>query len=297
MNKSNEIYCNKLGRIYYLKHILETLLIKLLSSLSTKHIKNNDFQVAIFAFDGIGTTINVKGIYEREHLETAMGWLQANNLIKGSAIDVGANIGNHSLYFSKYYHQVFSFEPNPKTFNLLEINSKLAKNIKPINFGLSNINGSVEMLPCLENMGGSKIVDNPKKTSSIIKIEVKTLDSIAHEITSPIGLIKFDVEGHEYNAIYGAQTVIKANKPIILFEQNTADFKDGDSQTIGLLKSIGYDKFATIMPTSLMPMWTPRFLKSVLTLFIRLTIGFSYKISINNNIAPGFYSFIIAIPK
>jgi len=297
MYKSNEIYRKKLTRIYYIRHIFETLLIKWLSCLSTKHIKNNDFQVTIFSFDGIGTTINVKGVYEREQLDTLMGWLRTNNLIRDSAVDIGANIGNHSLYFSQSYCQVFSFEPNPRTFKLLELNSTLVKNIKPFNFGLSNMNGEVSMQSFQENMGGSKIVGKFEENSNIIKIEVKTLDSVAHELVMPIGLIKLDVEGHEYAAIAGARETIKANKPVILFEQSDADFKDGVSQVIELLKSFGYSKFATVMPSPFMPRWITGIIRSTFTLFARLFFGFDYKIAIEKEISPGFYSFIIALPE
>lgn len=296
MNKSKEIYRNKLGRIYYINHIFETFLIKLLSSLSVKHIKNNNLQVAVFAFDGIGTTINIKGVYEREQLDTVLGYLNLNHLVKGSAIDIGANIGNHSLYFSKFYKDVFSFESNPRTFKLLEINSKLVDNITPFNYGLSDIDGNVSMRFSEENMGGSRIVIKSEDHPNIVNIKVKTFDSIAHKINQPIGLIKLDIEGHEYAAISGAQSTIKANKPIILFEQSVADFKDGISPVIELLKSLGYSKFATVMPSPFISMRVPGVIRTTITFCIRLIFGFKYKIVINADITPGFYSFIVAIP-
>jgi len=143
---SRKMFRHRLGRIYYLKHILETLLIRWLSSYASKHLKANEPQVCLFAFDGIANTINVKGIYERELLDTVFGWLQANALIQGVALDIGANIGNHSLYFSKWYDGVFSFEPNAKTFKLLEMNASLVDNIKSFNFGMSDRSGHVTML-------------------------------------------------------------------------------------------------------------------------------------------------------
>jgi hypothetical protein len=146
-------------------------------------------------------------------------------------------------------------------------------------------------------MGGSKIVSELEEDSSTIKIKVKTFDSVAHEVTLPIGLIKLDIEGHEYAAISGAREAIKANKPIILFEQSAADFTDGVSTVIELLKSLDYSKFATVMPSPFISMRVPRFIRSVFTAFVRLTFGFNYKIVINASIIPGFYSFIVAIPE
>ena len=42
------------------------------------------------------------------------------------------------------------------------------------------MNGEVSMQSFQENMGGSKIVGKFEENSNIIKIEVKTLDSVAH---------------------------------------------------------------------------------------------------------------------
>ena len=85
------VFRHLLGRVYYIKHILQTLFIRRLSFYANKNLKNNDPQVCLFAFDGIATTINVKGIYEREHLETLIGWLQQNMQIGGAVLDIGAN--------------------------------------------------------------------------------------------------------------------------------------------------------------------------------------------------------------
>lgn len=298
MSKSKNVYSNNLGRAFYIKHILETILIKLLSKLSIKHIKNNEPQLAIFSFDGIGTTINVKGIYERVQLDSLLGWLQSNKLIKGSALDIGANIGNHSLYFSKFYKYVFSFEPNPRTFKLLEINSTLSPNIVPFNYGLSDTSGKVSMGFCKENMGGAKIINSIDSISDLneIEIEIRTLDSMLDQLAAPIGLIKLDVEGHEYAAILGAKNAINTNKPIILFEQNIGDFKDGVSDVIELLKTMGYSSFGTLMPSPFLTQGLPQFLRPLITLGSRLIFGFEYKIVFDKNITPRFYSFIIAVP-
>ena len=290
------VFRHRLGRVYYIKHVLQTLFIRRLSFYANKNLKNNDPQVCLFAFDGIATTINVKGIYEREQLDTLIGWLKQKRLIGGAVLDIGANIGNHSLYFSKYYDQVLSFEPNPRTFRLLELNAALTDNIKPFNFGMSDSSGHVFMQQFRENMGGSRIVDPVGNTAEHIQIEVRTLDSVASEVAMSIGLIKLDVEGHELAALNGARNTIASHRPIILFEQNAADFKNGVSPVMELLKSLGYASFATVMPSPLLPSWLPNMLKAPITAAARFLMGFDYVIAINKDITPGFYSFIIAIP-
>lgn len=55
-------------------------------------------------------------------------------------LDVGANVGNHSLPFSLYAENVWSFKPSPKNFERLHRNISLnrASNIKAINLGISD---------------------------------------------------------------------------------------------------------------------------------------------------------------
>src|SRR3990167_2424357 len=83
--------------------------------------------------NGLRTT---KNYYEFEMLEFIR-----NNIERGVMVDVGANIGNHTLYLAKYCANiVLAFEPFPDTHQLLESNILQNKicNVQPINFGLSN---------------------------------------------------------------------------------------------------------------------------------------------------------------
>src|SRR5215475_1675190 len=106
----------------------------LLSSMLKK--KRRDFirrfpQVACFAFDYISTEIAVHGRFERAELECLSVQLFARMRSRRVCLDVGANIGNHSLVFAQHFARVLAFEPNPRTFKLLAINAELAQNIVP----------------------------------------------------------------------------------------------------------------------------------------------------------------------
>jgi len=146
-------------------------------------------------------------------------------------------------------------------------------------------------------MGGSRIVTSADNTDNYIQIEVRTLDSVACGIDMPIGLIKLDVEGHELAALGGARNTILKHHPIILFEQNAADFKNGLSPVIQLLESFGYASFATVMPSPLLPSWLPKVFRAPLTAAVRFLLGFDYVMSVENTISPAFYSLIVAIPQ
>ena len=277
-------------------YILTRIAYHILQIRSKRNIINGNKKVAIFAFDDIGHLINLEGLYEKRELDHVFSWMSRFELINKDniAIDIGANIGNHSLYFSKYFKSVHSFEPNPNTFKLLKINSELVDNIRIYNKGISNIN-TAAYLSVNETNNGNSFVAN-EKTNDTVEILLSPLD-MSLEDSTQIDLIKIDVEGHEVNVIDGSQMLIRKNMPVILFEQHENDFVKGESLVISQLKSFGYKDFAVIKNNSHICTIKNRYLKTIISSIIHFFIGFNnLKIEFKNDITPGFYPFIIAIP-
>ena len=98
---------------------------RILNVLKTNHneLINKYPNIAIFAFDRIGADISILGIYEKEVLEGLKDFIfNKIDTQKSVCLDVGANIGNHSLYFAQFFNQVYSIEPHPEIFELLKFN-------------------------------------------------------------------------------------------------------------------------------------------------------------------------------
>lgn len=75
-----------------------------------------------------------------------------------TVLDVGANIGNHSLVFSLHAKQVYAFEPIPAIFDLLQNNiaQNAITNITAIQTACSNTNEeTIIHLNQAGNLGGS----------------------------------------------------------------------------------------------------------------------------------------------
>ena len=205
-------------------------------------------QLVILSFDHIGLKINLDGRYENDMLIVLKEFIKKRipNSNNFSLIDIGANIGNHSIFFSDFFRKIYAFEPNPLTYEILKLNSKFATkkgNIIPYKIGLSNKNGKVHFKVNHTNLGRSAIVNFNKDIShskDIIEIKVNCADKIKSLEDIDIGCIKIDVEGHEIEALMGAEEIIKKNKPIIIFEQAKIEFYDGSSKAINYLKNIGY---------------------------------------------------------
>jgi FkbM family methyltransferase len=202
-------------------------------------------RLAIYANDWIGIQVNLQGVYEAELLEIIFSFLAPlkDEFRKGLALDIGANIGNHSVFFSPRFSKVFSFEPNQATFKLLEFNTSFSANVTPYPFGFSNTSGLVDFFEDRENYGGSSISDATKQSDlPPTRVEVKELDSCGLPLEG-LRFIKLDVEGHEASVLQGGTEIIKKHRPIIMFEQLKGEFRGRTTESLDLLNSLGYEVF------------------------------------------------------
>ena len=163
--------------------ILKIILNRINHSIAYKNIQTNP-QLVIFSFDHIGLSLNLEGRYENSSLFLIDEFIKSKmpNAKYQTALDIGANIGNHSIFFAKKFKNVYAFEPNPVTYEVLKINCNNAaeyKNIVPLNFGLSDIEGSLPFHINPSNIGGSRIIDvnNPSIKGST-QVNVKKLDHV-----------------------------------------------------------------------------------------------------------------------
>lgn len=256
-------------------------------------------QLAIMAFDHIGLQINVDGRYENDALTLIGDFISKEclNSDKKIALDVGANIGNHSIYFSKLFHQVIAFEPNPRTFALLKFNTEFAcpaNNITCRNYGLSNVDSRLMFSVDRANMGGASIVSNGLAgfNCESFLIDVKRLDGIGELSNKEIALIKIDVEGHELAVLQGSEFLIRANRPIILFEQSGIEINHGSSHAIDYLKNLGY-RFATIEKSFF---FGDRTVFKIVSSVLRSIFGFHLKVIQVEYFQKRHYGMIVALP-
>lgn len=175
-----------------------------------------------------------------------------------TALDVGANIGNHSLFFSKYFQSVFSFEPSALNYRLLEANllAREAVNITPIQSALGSINKQLVFSDGHSSKGRSGIIDE----NNLMRDTLSNQDGVTHEITVENGdefircncksnhicFIKVDVEGYELEVFKGLENTIRRFQPLIAFEQLAGEVVNSSTQCIDFLRSLGYHNFYSI---------------------------------------------------
>lgn len=156
---------------------------------------------------------NSKDFYERDLLN----WIASIPITKGTFIDVGANIGNHSIFFASILNRnCISFEPEENTFNTLLDNieaNNLKRKIHALNIaaGSKKSSASIDIAP--DNNSGATSIKKDKNG----RIDIDSIDNIVKK-NEKISLIKIDVEGFEFEVLKGAKKTIKKNKPLILIE-------------------------------------------------------------------------------
>lgn len=178
----------------------------------------------LFETDHIFKHLNsVNNFYELKLLEK----VRSLNM-KGTYVDVGANIGNHTIYFSKFCKSdnVISIEMDNQIFDVLNqnvTNNKL-DNVTTINMGVGEKHKTVTTSSIdKSNVGMTKILSEGGD------VVVNTLDSILMEVNN-INLIKIDVEGYESKVLMGAKNTILKHSPVIIAElRNEDEFKEFES--------------------------------------------------------------------
>ena len=160
--------------------------------------------------------------------------------------DIGANIGNHTVFLADLFDSIYCFEPNSKALKKLEINVSPFPQVQIFPIGLSNQDTELGfMTGSATNLGNAHIVAPEDARASMAKITVRNGDRfIRDENLVPPVLMKIDVEGHEADAIEGLEATIAEHTPVIVLEV-LARALDKVSPVREMLRACGYRTFKT----------------------------------------------------
>ena len=154
-----------------------------------------------------------------EHEEFTDIFLEKSLDTGDTFVDVGANVGYFSILAGNIVGgegQVHSFEPYPKAYSILKMNTEYRDNIKIYDIALSNVKGKSEF--SIMDEGDRSSIGTNKNARKVVNIKKNKLDNVLNKGVPKVDVIKIDVEGHELEVMEGAREVIRAYKPIIYFE-------------------------------------------------------------------------------
>lgn len=147
-------------------------------------------------------------------------------------LDIGANIGLHSIYGALAVGErgmVYAFEPTPVTYQRLKENillNKLENSIIPINLGISNETGTLTLNYSTDGHDAWNSFTHLSHIdlSNSIEVNVSTLDHAISQLnieTNKISLIKIDVEGWEMHVLKGAMSFMENNHGVAFLVEYT----------------------------------------------------------------------------
>lgn len=185
-----------------------------------------------------------------------------------TVFDIGANYAYYTERLSKLVGnsgKVYAFEPIPFTYEVCDliVDKLKLSNVSLYQKGVSDHTGTISFsVPKLDFGGisagqahitGRTIEESKKKnyydfdSEEIINCEIVDLDSFVGEKVDRLKFVKIDIEGAEYMALKGMESLVKKYQPILLLEIQPA-FLDGfgiDQIVFKnyLTKDLGYDIF------------------------------------------------------
>lgn len=116
--------------------------------------------------------------------------------------DIGAHIGAAALFFRTMYPhaKITSYEPVPANFALLQKNLSSLDNVECVHAAVAAISGTVTFYP--DPIASTRAsLTNPGANATGIEVPAVLFDDV---VGTDVDLVKFDVEGDEFNLLSAA---------------------------------------------------------------------------------------------
>lgn len=153
------------------------------------------------------------GIYEKDIIDKIRKNLSPEKVM----LDIGSNIGQHSLLMAPYCKKIFAFEPIPAIYEEFQ-NSIKANKYDNIVLQNTAIGGKKEVKAIYvsnRNAGSSTFVENIHTESVNVQIDV-----LKNVLPSDLkfDVVKVDVEGFEAVVILENKDIFLENRPVFFLE-------------------------------------------------------------------------------
>jgi len=204
--------------------------------------------------DGIFFALDLKesvdrGIFLAGWEPLTIKWLKENLHPGDVVIEVGANVGAHSLIISKIIGdkgKLYAFEPTDYAFKKLkfnyDLNQNLSQNTTLYKLFVSNKENVKKNLKIRSSWKVNKTKKTEDKMDENYSGEIINID-IFFKGLSRVNFIKIDVDGFDFKVLEGAEDIIRLHQPTIFVELSEADLqKNGDSieKVINFFSDLNY---------------------------------------------------------
>jgi FkbM family methyltransferase len=198
----------------------------------TKKVTQRKYKFFLDVTSGVDRAILNVGVFEKAIIEI-IEQVCIKTGYTDQLVDIGANIGNHSVCLAETFKKVAAIEPNPVIFKILEANllRNKIRNVECYNFGLAEKDSNATLVATSENHSLGKVREHTTLGAAAFNVEESAFD-VEHEIqlkstksffekyakNNAKTFIKIDVEGMEQEILTQLQSFINAEEPIVGFE-------------------------------------------------------------------------------
>jgi FkbM family methyltransferase len=196
-----------------------------------RHFISGEFKISIFNFyvyssasssETSHSLIKKCNFSDTHELDTINKFNKYKNIL---FLDCGSNFGFYSLYVASLSekNRIFAFEASKKTKLQLDKNILVNNfnNIISNNKAISDIENKDLIFNVSDNDWESSLTHSDFisfKSENILSTTIDHEMKLKNFISDYFLIIKIDIEGHEFNAIKGAEKTIKFYNPLIIIE-------------------------------------------------------------------------------
>ena len=195
----------------------------------------------------ISKAFEQKRYFEEWWVSLVLGWLEEDG--RNGFIDIGANIGTYTLAAAHLGCKVVAVEPLPrhrlrlhKSLHLGNVSSRVTILQSPISSKREFVRMQVDRI----NPSVAKVTNASKCTTDEANfcsdiVETIFLDDVVKYVTFNYAVVKFDVEGHEWNALTHSQNFFsKIFVTHIVMEWKWLQIKNDGKNVAEYLASMNY---------------------------------------------------------
>jgi FkbM family methyltransferase len=189
-------------------------------------------------FPGDALGMSLKTVGWEPHVYTV---LEALATKESTFLDVGANIGYHSIRLASLVRRVIAVEPHPAVRYLLRKNAAANEgyiSVVSVAFGSEKGVGYLPDPPAgCQNMGHLPM------SSSGVKVRVVRVDDSEYLEGVAVNLMKVDCSGYEYQVLKGARELISRCRPYIVLSIEKCVSQYDAGELFAMLGSLNYEVY------------------------------------------------------
>lgn len=202
-----------------------------------------------FSDDDVTQHLRRFGAHQGSELSIALDCVRPGDAI----VDVGAHVGTFSVPLAQRVGEagrVTAFEGAADTYSLLlrNLEANGCANVDPVHAVVSSEAGGSFRKADPEAPAGSTHFEPADEGGGVTAV---TLDQWRQGAPRPVRFIKLDIEGHELDALRGAERLLREDRPIVLLEISRSQLRRRGSSLRDLDRVLsGYHLFVNLASRS-----------------------------------------------